>query len=304
MPRAPRSEGVIMKEKTGRKLAFLGFIAPAFLLYGIFFLLPLVTSLAYSFANYDGFTTFRWIGFGNYQAFLTDPEFFATLRRTLVYTACNAPFKVIIPLLLALLTTSKFLKGKAFVRSGFYVPVLLSALTIGMIINWMFSQEYGLVNFAIQKLGGKALEWALNPALATAVISIASNWMSAGFFMVVFIGGIQEIPPEIYEASEIDGAGSMQRFWRVTLPMLRPTMLLVLLLSTNDLLKEYALVQGVTQGGPGTDTTYLIQYIYEKAFHTSPAQYGYASAISVVAMALFLLVALLQFKATKGGEID
>lgn len=293
-----------MKEKTLRKTAFFGFIAPAFLLYSIFFLVPLVMSFVYSFANYDGYETFKFIGFGNYQAFLTDSEFFATLRRTLIYTVCNAPFKVIIPLLLALLATSKFLKGKAFIRSSFYIPVLLSALTVGMIINWMFGQEYGFINFIIRWFGGKPLEWSLNSVLATFVISVASNWMSAGFYMVVFIGGINEIPAEIYEASEIDGANTRQKFWKITLPMIRPTMLLVLLLSTNDLLKEYALVQGVTQGGPGTDTTYLIQYIYEKAFHTQPAQYGYASSISIVVMILFLIVALIQFKATKGGEIE
>ena len=293
-----------MKEKTLRKTAFYGFITPAFLLYGVFFLVPLVMSFVYSFADYDGYTKFKFIGFGNYQAFLTDSEFFNTSKRTLIYTVCNVPFKVIIPLLLAILATSKFLRGKAFVRSSFYIPVLLSALTVGMIINWMFGQEYGFVNFVIRQFGGKAMEWALNPVLATIVISIASNWMSAGFYMVVFIGGINEIPSEIYEASEIDGANARQKFWKITLPMIRPTMLLVLLLSTNDLLKEYALVQGVTQGGPGSDTTYIIQYIYDKAFHTTPAQYGYASAISVVAMVLFLIIALIQYKATKGGEID
>lgn len=293
-----------MKEKTTRKIAFFGFIMPAFFLYGLFFLVPFVMTFVYSFANYDGYKVFQFIGFKNYFQFLKDPEFFATLGRTLIYTVCNAPFKVIIPLLLSLLVTAKSLKMKTLVRCSIYIPVLLSSLTVGMTINWMFGQEYGFVNFIIRQLGGKPLEWALNPSLATLVISIASNWATAGFFMLVFIGGIKEIPSELYEAAQIDGANNNKIFWKITLPMIRPSMLLVLLLSTNGLLKEYALVQGVTQGGPSGQTTFLIQYIYDKAFHTSPAQYGYASAISVVAMVLFIIIAFIQFKATKGGEIE
>ena len=167
-------------------------------------------------------------------------------------------------------------------------------------INWMFSQEYGFVNFIIRSLGGTALEWSLNPRLATFVIAFASVWASIGFNMILYIGGINSISNDLYEAATIDGASGVQAFFRITVPMLAPTTFMVVLLSTVNLLKEYALVQGITQGGPGLSTTFIIQYIFDKGFNQM--QYGYASAISTVVMIIFALIAFAQFKVNNGGE--
>ena len=164
----------------------------------------------------------------------------------------------------------------------------------------MFSQEYGLINFIIQSFGGPPLEWSLNSGLATFVIGFASVWASIGFNMIIYVGGINNISPDLYEAASIDGANSFQSFLRITVPMLSPTTFLVVLLSTVNLLKEYALVQGITQGGPGLSTTYIIQYIFDKGFNQM--EYGYASAISTVVMIVFALIAYAQFKVNNGGE--
>ncbi len=182
-----------------------------------------------------------------------------------------------------------------------YIPVLISALVVGTTINWMFGQEYGLINFLIQAAGGTALEWSLRPELATFVISFASNWASTGFYMLMFIGGIKNISPELYEAASVDGARGRQAFFRITLPLLAPTTFIVLMLSTINLLKEYATVQGITSGGPGTSTTYIVQYIFDQGF--TQYRYGYASAIGVIASIVFIVIAAIQFKATKGGEV-
>ena len=176
----------------------------------------------------------------------------------------------------------------------------MSALVVGITINWMFSQEYGLINFIIQSFGGTPLEWSLNSGLATFVIGFASVWASIGFNMIIYVGGINNISPDLYEAASIDGANSFQSFLRITVPMLSPTTFLVVLLSTVNLLKEYALVQGITQGGPGLSTTYIIQYIFDKGFNQM--EYGYASAISTVVMIVFALIAYAQFKVNNGGE--
>ena len=164
---------------------------------------------------------------------------------------------------------------------------------------WMFSQEYGLVNFIIQGLGGQPLEWSLNPGLATFVIAFASVWASIGFNMIIYIGGIAGISQDLYEAARIDGANALQCFLRITVPMLSPTTFMVVLLSTVNLLKEYALVQGITQGGPGLSTTFIIQYIFDKGFNQM--QYGYASAISTIVMIVFALIAYAQFRISNGG---
>lgn len=284
------------------RLAFWAFIAPCAVLFTVFFLIPLFLSFSFSFTNYDGWKKMHFVGLRNYVTLLSDGQFYGALAKTFVYTLFSLPFKVIVPLLLAVLVSSKLVRAKTLARTMIYIPVLLSALVVGLTINWMFGQEYGLVNFLVAMGGGKPLEWALNPGLATFVISFASNWASAGFYMIIFVGGLSNISRELYEASEIDGASGVQSFFRITLPLLLPTTFLVTLLSTVNLLKEYALVQGVTQGGPGTSTTFIIQYIFTKGFDM--AEHGYASAISLVVMLIFIAIALFQFRMTKGGEAE
>ena len=280
--------------------AFGAFVAPCCILFGIFFLLPLVLSIAFSFTNYDGWKVMDFVGIKNYITLFKDSKFYASMGRTLVYTICCLPFRVIIPLLIAVLVTSPRVRLKSLSRTMIYIPVLMSALVVGITINWMFSQEYGLINFIIQSFGGTPLEWSLYSGLARFVSGCASVWASIGFNMIIYVGGINNISPDLYEAASIDGANSFQSFLRITVPMLSPTTFLVVLLSTVNLLKEYALVQGITQGGPGLSTTYIIQYIFDKGFNQM--EYGYASAISTVVMIVFALIAYAQFKVNNGGE--
>lgn len=241
-----------------------------------------------------------YIGLANFKDLFSDSKFYGALTRTFGYTLFSLPFKVTVPLLVALLVTNNRVVVKGFARTLVYIPSLLSALVVGITINWMFSAEYGLVNFLLQNMSIKPLQWALNPHLATFVISFASNWASTGFFMVIFIGGINNISVDIYEAAAIDGSKGLQTFFRITIPMLAPTTFLVTLLSTVNLLKEYALVQGITQGGPGLKTTYIIQFIFDKGFNQM--QHGYASAISLVVMGIFAIIAFTQFKISNGGD--
>ena len=279
--------------------SFWMFVLPSLLLFTGFFLVPLVLSIWFSLTNYDGWKTMDFIGLANYTNILQDKNFYTAVGRTLVYTVCNLPFKIIIPLLLATLVTSKWMRGKTVVRTLVYIPVLLSALVAGITINWMFGQEYGLINFILQSIGLTPLEWSLNPALATVVISVASNWISAGYYMLLYIGGINNIPTELYEAAEVDGTTKVQSFFRITLPLLMPTTFIVLLLSTVSLVKEYALVQGITLGGPGSSTTYIVQYIFDQGFNQY--KYGYASAAGILITFLFIIIAFIQFRVTKGG---
>jgi alpha-1,4-digalacturonate transport system permease protein len=133
------------------------------------------------------------------------------------------------------------------------------------------------------------------------VISVANNWMTAGFYMIIYIGAIHNIPKEIYEAAAIDGVNAWQKFIKIQVPLVAPTTFLVTLLSTINLLKEFALVEGVTQGGPGTSTTFIIQYIMNQGFNQF--NYGYAAAVSALVMIIFAIVAYIQFRFTRGGEI-
>lgn len=280
--------------------AFFMFVAPSLILFTIFFLVPLFLNMYLSLTNYDGWKTMDFVGLKNYANALTDKRFYTALRRTMVYAVVNLPFKVIIPLLLAALLTSSSVKFKTLARTSIYIPVLLSSLVHGITINWMFSQEYGLVNFLITSLGGSAVEWGTQPLLATLVVSVASTWASTGFYMVIYIGALNNINQDIYEAADIDGANRWQRFLRITVPVIAPTTFLVTLLSSVNLLKEYALIQGITQGGPGTSTTFIIQYIFDKGFTQS--EYGYAAAISTLVMIIFAIIAYIQFRVSNGGD--
>ena len=275
------------------------FVLPSLALFAVFFLVPLVLSIWFSFTNYDGWKTMDVIGLKNYTDILKDGDFYKTVGRTLLYTVCNLPFKIAIPLLLAALVTSRLVKGKTLMRTLIYIPVLLSALVAGITINWMFGQEYGLINFILQKMGIDPLQWSLNPILATVVISVASDWISAGYYMLLYVGGINNINRELYEAASVDGAKKIQAFTNITLPLLMPTTFIVLLLSTVSLLKEYALVQGISLGGPGSSTTYMVQYIFDQGFNQY--KYGYASAAGILISLLFIVIAVIQFKATQGG---
>lgn len=289
------------KRRNGtQKRAFWLLIAPSAILFSVFFLIPLVLNIFFSFTDYDGWKTLNNVALDNYTRVLQDKNFWGAFKRTMIYAIVNIPFKVAIPLALAGLLASPRVKMKTLTRTMIYIPVLLSSLVVGITINWMFSQEYGLINFLITSLGGVALEWGTNRVLATTIISIASTWASTGFYMIIYIGAINNIPVDVYESADMDGASKLYQFFKITFPLLAPTTFLVTLLSTINLLKEYALIQGVTQGGPGTSTTFIIQYIFDKGFNQS--QYGYASAVSVLVMIVFAVVAFVQFKVNDGGE--
>lgn len=289
----------LKRKNNAHTKAFWFFVIPSLMLFAIFFLLPLALSIGFSFTNYDGWKTMDFIGIKNYIDVLTSGDFYKTISKTAVYALVNLPFKIAIPLLLASLVTAKALRGKTLIRTLIYIPVLLSALVAGITVNWMFGQEYGLINYILGIFGVKPLEWSLNPVLATAVICVASNWVSAGYYMLLYVGGINNISKELYEAASVDGATKVQTFFKVTVPLLAPTTFIVLLLSTVSLLKEYALVQGITLGGPGSSTTYIVQYIFDNGFNQY--KYGYASAVGIIVSILFMIIATVQFKATKGG---
>jgi alpha-1,4-digalacturonate transport system permease protein len=291
-----------MKSLSRQKKAFWLFVAPSGILFTVFFLVPLVLNVVLSFTDYDGWKHISFVGMENYGKVLQDAAFYSAMGKTLIYTLVNLPFKVGIPLLLAVALTSERVRLKTLTRTAIYIPVLLSSLVVGITINWMFSQEYGLINFIIQQLGGAPVEWGSHLGLATFVISVAGCWASTGFFMLIYIAALNNIPKEIYESGLIDGANAVQRFFKITIPMLAPATFLVVLLSTVNLLKEYTLVQGITQGGPGTATTFIVQYIFDKGF--SQNMYGYATAISFIVMIVFALIAYAQFRVNEGGEVD
>lgn len=261
-------------------------------LFAVFFVWPGSLGLAYSFTDYRGAGPFHWVGLQNYEKLFGDPTFYESLTRTLLFTVLTVPITYVLSLSIAALLVSRYSRGATVARVVFFVPWLISPIVTGIIWRWMFGESFGFVNDVLRRFGAGPLAWQTDPNLALAVVVIAATWAGTAFNMLLFIAALKNVPQSYYEAAELDGANGWQRFRYVTLPSIAPTSFMVILLSSLSAMKEFAMVQALNGGGPGTSNTFLIQYIYETGF--GRAKVGYASAVSMVLMVILLAIALAQ----------
>ena len=273
-------------------LAPLVLIAANVVLFALFFVWPAVIGLVYSFTNYTGVGAFQFIGLDNYHNLFGDSTFYDALTRTLLYTVLFVPLNFALSLLAANLVVSKHAKGTSVARVIFFIPWLLSPIVVGVLWRWLFGENFGLVNYVIEKLGGSAVPWQSNADLSLLVVVMAASWMWTGFTMLLFIAAIKNVPVSYYEAASLDGAGPWRQFFNITLPSIAPTSFIVILLNTINAMKEYPVFVALNNGGPGTSNNLLVQYIYETGFKRG--QIGYASAASFVLMLILMAVALVQ----------
>ena len=187
---------------------------------------------------------------------------------------------------------NKHAKGASVARVVFFIPWLLSPIVVGVLWRWLFGENFGLVNYVIEKLGGSAVPWQSNADLSLIVVVMAASWAWTGFSMLLFIAAIKNVPVSYYEAASLDGAGPWRQFFSITLPSIAPTSFIVILLNTINAMKEYPVFVALNNGGPGTSNNLLVQYIYETGFKRG--QIGYASAASFVLMLILMAVAIIQ----------
>jgi alpha-1,4-digalacturonate transport system permease protein len=262
------------------------------ILFVVFFVWPALIGLWYSFTNYTGVGDAQFIGVQNYAQLFGDSQFYGAFLRTAIYTVVVTPVSFCFSLLCAVLMTSKYAKGKAVVRIVLFIPWLMSAIITGVVFRWLFGENFGLVNFIIESLGGKAVLWQSDANLSLLVVVIAATWAGTAFSMLLFIAAIKNVPQSYYEAAQLDGAGPWRLLKDITLPSIAPTSFIVILLTTLGAMKEYALFISLNNGGPGTANNLLVQYIYQTGFQRG--QIGYASAASFVLMIILMAVALIQ----------
>jgi multiple sugar transport system permease protein len=256
-----------------------------------FVMLPVLSSLVLSFAEWDLIGELRWIGLGNYLVALGDPAVLGALRNTLLFIAGYLPSVVVLALGLALLLNRR-LKGRVVFRAIYFVPVVTSWVAVSLIWKWLLNPQYGLVNYGLAALGIKGPGWLFDPSWAMAGIVLTSVWKDVGFVTVIYLAGLQDIPENLYEAAELDGASPWQRFWTITLPMLAPTTFFVTTISLISSFQVFDQVWIMTGGGPAGATSVMVEQIYKNAF--SYYKMGYASAISWVLFALIFAVTLAQ----------
>ena len=270
------------------------FISAAVVLFVLFFLWPGALGVVYSFTDYRGFGDLRFIGLDNYAKLAGDDKFYAALTRTLLYTLLAVPAHFVVALGIAVLLTSTQAAGKNAARVVFFLPWLISPIVTGVVWRWVFGENFGFVNAMLHALGGSALRWETDGTLALIVILVAGTWASTAFNMLLFIAALRNIPRSYLEAAELDGANAWQRFYRITLPLLGPTSFMVVLLTTIGSMKEFALIQALNDGGPGTANNLMVQYIYRTGFERN--NIGYASAASMVLMVILIVIAIVQLR--------
>jgi len=273
------------------------FVAPNTLIFGVFVLLPMGYGLVYSLYRGNFISGLQqFVGLGNYHQLLLDKAFQSSLLQTFAYVLLVVSLVVGLSLALAVALRTTSLSS-ALARIGFYLPVILSPVVVGVAWRWMFSSDLGVINAVLSSLGRSPIPWLTDIHWARAVVVLASVWSMVGFYMVIFIGGLNTIPAELYQAAEIDGANPHQQFWHITLPLLAPTTLLVTILATINSFKAFEVILVLTNGGPGDATRLLVQNIYQTAFEG--ANPTYASAQSVVLFGILMLLTLVQLRISR-----
>ncbi|WP_442574608.1 carbohydrate ABC transporter permease [Microbacterium sp. F51-2R] len=269
------------------------FILPNFLGFALLTLVPVVTLFYMSFTNWNVFGKADWIGLANFQRLLGDGSFRISVLNTLYYSVMHIPLTIVVSLGLALLLNNK-LRGIAFFRTAAFFPYITSIVAIAVVWNLLFSPDYGPINQILRFIGFENPPgWLTSSEWAMPAVVIVSTWRDMGYYMILFLAGLQTVPRELHEAARVDGANVFQRFFNVTLPCLRPTMFFVTVMLTINSFKIFDLILVMTNGGPGQATLVLSQFIYKKGFEES--QFGYASAAAVALFLLCIVVTIVQF---------
>jgi multiple sugar transport system permease protein len=269
------------------------FLLPDFLGLLIFLIIPIAYAFFISLHDWNGLSSMRWNGLDNYLKLFSDEQFWDSLKITGMYTLIYVPVLYSVSLGLALLVNQR-LPFMRFFRTIFFVPVVLSLVVSSLMWKYIFDERAGLLNFLIGLLGIQPQPWLGSVELALPSIIIVSVWIQMGYFMVIFIAGLQDIPREYYEAARIDGANRWQMFYRITLPLLKPTSLFVIVISLIASFQVFDQVWVMTKGGPARATQVTAIYIYQQAFQYLNLGYG-----SAIAFALFIVIfafSLIQFR--------
>ncbi len=270
------------------------FLAPNLIGFIMFTLIPFVYALYISFFKWDGITDKVFVGLDNYLALLKDSGFRIAMKNTLIYTVLNVSTTIVAGLALALAVHSvKHLK--TLFRTTLFLPNMVTISSIVIVWQAFYHPTYSPFSMILRTLGVEnPPQWIGDPKWAMLCIIIMSIWLNAGYYMVLFLAALNNIPPHYYEAADIDGAGVWKKFWRITLPMLSPTTFFVVIMAIINSFKVFDQVALLTQGGPGRSTNVLVYYIYQESF--TYYRFGSASAMAYVLFALIFIVTVIQYR--------
>ncbi len=280
------------------------FLLPDVLGLAVFLGLPMVLALGLGFFNVSGFGAYTFVGLANYQRMFADPLFLGSLETTAKYVAVLVPGLYVSGLGLALLVRRP-LPFIGLFRGMLFLPNVVSLVVVGLIWQFLLVDRIGVVNVLLSRIGLGGRSWLGNPDLALGSLLAVTIWFLMGFYMLIFLAGLQEIPRELYDAARIDGAGALRTFRDITLPLLKPTSFFVLLVSLVAAVagpQGFDLVYVMTSGGPANSTNLTTYYIFQQAFQYS--NFGYAAAMASFLVLILLLLTGVLFLLTRGGRFD
>jgi multiple sugar transport system permease protein len=281
------------------------FLAPALLLIGGFFFLPVAASLLLSFTDFDIYAiadldNVRLLGLRNYSELVASPMFWTALKNTLYFVVVGGPLTVAVSLGAALLVNARLVRFKSFFRTLYFAPFVTTLVAVAIVWRYLYHPEYGVLNYALGVVGIDPVDWLGDPRWAMPAIILLAVWKNFGYHMLIFIAGLQAIPEELYEAAYLDGAGPWRRFLHVTLPMLGPTLVFIGLITMIGFFQLFAEPYVMTQGGPLRSTTSLVLLMYEEGFRWW--RMGYAAAVAFV-LFLVILAAMLVGRRVRRAEV-
>lgn len=278
------------------------FILPAVLIISVFVFMPIIASLFLSFTQYNVLQPPKWVGLNNYYRLIfEDRLFWIAVRNTVFYVAGTVPIGVALSLLLAVWVDSvKIRFMKYLFRTIYFLPTITAIVAISVVWKWLYAGgTYGLINFVLVKMGIPPVDWLTNPKTTLPAIMLMSIWGGVGYNFIIFLAGLQGIPRTIYEAAEIDGASGLRNFWHITLPLLRPAIVFVVLMSVIGSFQVFDQVYILTQGteyvgGVLHSALTIVTYLYERGFERF--EMGYASAIAYMLFFLIFVLTLTNLK--------
>jgi len=259
------------------------FLFPALLMLTLTVFWPALQAFYLSLFSYDLLTPPEWVGFKNFQRLWTDEVFWETLKNTFLYLIIVVPVLVFAPLTLAILVNQK-LRGMNGFRTAYYVPVVISMVVAGIAWKWLYA-ENGFLNQLLNAISIPPIPWLTSPNITLFSVMAVTIWKGLGYYMVIYLAGLQSIPLELYEAASIDGSDGFKKHWDITLPLMKPYMVLVGVISAISSTKVFEEVYIMTQGGPRNSSKTIVYYLYERAFQQ--LDLGYACTIGLI---LFLIV--------------
>ncbi|MCX7596072.1 MAG: sugar ABC transporter permease [Fischerella sp.] len=268
------------------------FLLPALVILVLTVFWPALQAFYLSFTRYeyDLTQTPQWIGFDNFWRLRTDPVFWQTLANTLLYLVGVVPILVIVPLALAILVNQK-LRGIHWFRAAYYTPVVISMVVAGIAWRWLYA-ENGLLNQLLKGIFPEGIPWLTSPKFALFSVMAVTVWKGLGYYMVIYLAGLQSIPNDVYEAAAIDGSDGVRKHWDITVPLMKPYLALVAVISAISATKVFEEVYIMTQGGPRNSSKTIVYYLYEQAFNN--LEISYACTIGLVLFLIILSLSILR----------